>query len=70
MGIVRLQRRELDDAFERYEAAAREHAFVHAEMLHRIRRGEAPARGDIDAVDTARTALDRARAELKGLFDA
>ena len=68
-GDLRLRRRDLADAFERYEAAARGHAFVHAEMLHRIRRNEAPTRGDIDAVDAARTELDD-RAPSSALFDA
>jgi hypothetical protein len=59
----------LEIAFERYEAAAREHAFVHAEVIHRIHRNEALTKREIGAVEAARIAVDDARAALKASLD-
>jgi hypothetical protein len=59
----------LDEAFHRYEAAVREHAFVHAAVTHRICAGEVPRRSEIDAVDGARRRLDEARSALSAIVD-
>jgi hypothetical protein len=58
---MRLRTRDLEAAFTAYERAAREHAFVHAAVTHRIRAGEIPTTHEIDAVNRAHDVLDEAR---------
>jgi hypothetical protein len=62
---MRDRTRDLEHALELYEKAVREHAFAHAVVTTKLRRGETPTREELADVDRAVGALDSRRAALR-----